>query len=304
MSEKVQTKFGFISVIGSPNVGKSTLVNDLCDSKVSIVSPKVQTTRSRVKAITILNDTQIVFVDTPGIFKINSSIDNRLNRSIVLTAKNSLEGVDYLALVIDVSRKLSENDKYILELVKSQEIKKVLILNKVDKTDKTRLLDISAKLNSDIEFERTFMISALKGEGTRDILDFFAENLPDSPWMYPEDQISDISMRLLSAEVTREKLFFNLQKELPYSIYVETETFEEKPKSININQAIYVKTESQKKIILGKKGSMIKRIGEQSRRELSKIMSKNVNLFLFVKVRENWMENKEIYGQAGIDFSD
>lgn len=298
-----QTKCGFISIIGAPNVGKSTLINNFCKTKVSIVTPKAQTTRGRLRAIAIHGESQIVCVDTPGIFKIENNLDNRLNRSLILTAKNSFEGVDYLAFVVDAKRGIREDDEYIINLLKHETGKKILIINKVDLARKDILLELAAKLNSEIDFEKTFMVSAKKGQGTEDILDYLSQKLPYSPWMYPEDQISDSPVRLMAAEITREKIFFNLKEELPYNVFIETEAFEEGKNSIKINQAIYVKTDSHKRIMIGKNGSLIKKIGEASRKEIAKLVDKKVSLFLFVKVRENWMENIGNYRGSGIDFS-
>lgn len=297
------TKCGFVSIVGAPNVGKSTLTNRFCESKISIVTPKAQTTRGRLKAIAIHGDTQIVFVDTPGIFKVEGSLDNRLNRSIVLTARNSFEGVDYIALVIDARKGIRENDEYIINLLKKEKNPKFLIINKIDLVDKVGLLDLSARLNEMLDFEVTFMISATKNKGVVDILDYLSKELPFHPWMYPEDQISDSPMRLVAAEITREKIFMSLQEELPYNCYVETELYKEDDKAIKINQSIYVKTDSHKRIMIGKKGALIKSIGEKARKELTYMTGKKVHLFLFVKVRENWMDNKDKYIDSGMDFS-
>jgi len=299
-----KTKCGFVAIVGSPNAGKSTLLNILVGQKLSIVTPKPQTTRNRVRGIKIHNDTQIVFVDTPGIFKIKGKLDNRLNRSIVETSKNSFDGVDYFAFIFDCSKEFNENDEEVLKTLESQKSPKILILNKVDIIrDKAKLLDITTLLNSKLEFEKTFMISALKNKGTEDFIEYISKHLPDGVFLYPKDEISDFPMRIMAAEITREKIFLNIQEEIPYSIFVETEKFEEKKDSIKINQIIYTVTESHKKIILGKGASVLKRIGEQSRRELTQLTGKKVSVFLHVKVSKDWMEKKESYLTSGIDFS-
>ncbi len=298
-----QTKCGFVAIIGAPNVGKSTLTNNLCDAKISIVTPKAQTTRSRIKAITIYENTQLVFVDTPGIFKLEKNLDNRLNRSIVLTARNSFEGVDYLAFVVDARKGLKENDNHIIDLLKNEPNKKILIINKIDLVKKEKLLHLSAEINSKLEFDRTFMVSATKNKYTEDILKYLADSFPASPWMYPEDMISDSPMRIVASEATREKVFLFLQEELPYNAFVETETYDESENSITINQSIFVKTESHKRIVIGHQGSLIKKIGERARQDISRLTGKKVNLYLFVKVRSNWMDNKENYESVGMDFS-
>ena len=302
-SDKSQKRCGFVSVVGAPNVGKSTLVNTLTGAKVSITSPKAQTTRNRIRGIRIHEDTQIILVDTPGIFNLTGKLNNILNKSIVETAKNSLEGEDKIAVTIDSSKKLSENDRSLIELVKELNQPKILILNKVDKIEKPMLLELSQKLNEMMDFEATFMVSALKRKGTEDILKYLSKNLPEGPYLYPEDEISDFPMRMLAAEVTREKLIFSLKEEIPYNIMVETESYEETKKGIKINQAIYTTSEAHKRIIIGKNGSLIKKIGEQSRKELSQITETPVHLFLFVKVRENWLNNRSSIVSTGMDFA-
>jgi len=296
-------KCGFVSIIGAPNVGKSTLVNEFCEAKISIVSPKAQTTRSNIRGISIVDNSQVIFIDTPGIFKINKKLDNRLNRSIILTAKNSLEGVDYISFVVDAKRGIREDEEHIIKLLQNLDIKKILIINKVDLVRKESLLELSLKLNELLDFGSSFMISAKTKHGVSDVMKFMCDVIPVHPWMYPEDEISDTPMRLLASEITREKIFYNFDKEIPYDVFVETESYEESESSVKINQAIYVKTESQKKIIIGNKGAAIKKTGEMSRKDLSRIIGKKVHLYLFVKVRENWMDNKDSYTSSGMEFS-
>jgi GTP-binding protein Era len=301
---KKTKKCGFVAVVGTPNAGKSTLVNTLTGQKVSIVTPKAQTTRNRIRGIRVHNNAQVIFVDTPGIFKVKGRLDNRLNRSIVETAKNAFEGTDYIMYMFDASKKITEDEEEVINFLKGQSIPKILVLNKVDVIDKARLLEISPKLNELLEFEKTFMISATKGKGVEDILNYLSEKLPDGPYLYPEDEISDFPARLLAADVTREKLFMNLREEVPYNIMVETEKYEEGRKDIKIHQSIYTVSETHKRMIIGAKGAIVKKVGEQSRIELTKIFGKKVHLFLYVKVKENWMTSKDSYVTSGIDYSD
>ncbi len=301
--KKSKTRCGFVAVVGSPNAGKSTLVNTLTGQKVSIVTPKAQTTRNRIRGIKIHNDSQIIFVDTPGIFKISGKLDNRLNRSIIETARNAFEGMEYVMLMIDSSsRELTEDDMEVINFLKGQTVPKILVLNKIDVVDKEKLLQLSENLHAMIDFEKTFMISATKEKGTNDILDYLAAKLPESPFHYPADVISDFPARMLAAEITREKLFMNLRQEIPYNTMVETEKFEENSKQIKIYQVIYTSSNGHKGIILGNKGAFIKRIGEQSRRELTQLLGKKVHLFLHVKVKETWMEDKSSYLISGMDY--
>lgn len=296
-------KFGFVSIVGEPNVGKSTLINALVESKVSITSSKVQTTRSRVLGVIIKDNAQIAFVDTPGIFDPNKR--NRMEKAIVASAKETLKESDIILFLVDVSKKISEQTEKVLDLLKSEKSKNIiLVLNKIDKIKKDKLLEISLKLNQRADFSETFMISAIKKDGLEKLLFHLASILPDGPWHYPEDHVSDMPMRLMAAEITREKLFRSLHQELPYNLTVETETWEEfENKSIKINQIIFVSRESQKKIILGKGGSMIKKIGESARKELEELFDTQVHLKLFVKVQEDWLENKEHYEIWGLDSS-
>ncbi|HVK90552.1 MAG TPA: GTPase Era [Mycoplana sp.] len=293
------TRSGFVALIGATNAGKSTLVNRLVGAKVSIVSHKVQTTRAIVRGIAIHDNAQIVFMDTPGIFKPR----RRLDRAMVTTAWGGAKDADYIMFLIDSERGLKGDAETILEGLKEVHQPKILVLNKVDRVAPEELLKLTKAANDVVTFERTFMISALKGSGCDDVMDYLAKALPEGPWYYPEDQISDLPMRQLAAEITREKLFLRLHQELPYSSHVETEKWEErKDGSVRIEQVIYVERDSQKKIALGKNGEAIKAISMASRKELSEILEQPVHLFLFVKVRENWGDDPERFREMGLEF--
>ena len=293
------TRSGFVALIGAPNAGKSTLVNRLVGAKVSIVSHKVQTTRAIVRGIATVDRTQIVFVDTPGIF----SPRRRLDRAMVTTAWGGAKDADIVLVLIDAERGLVGDAAKLIEALDQVHHPKILILNKVDQVKRESLLALTAAANEKATFERTFMISALDGSGVDDLANFLAERLPEGPWYYPEDQISDLPMRQLAAEVTREKLYLRLHQELPYSSHVETESWEEKKDgSVRIEQVIYVERDSQKKIVLGKGGDAIKAIGQAARKEISEILDQKVHLFLFVKVRENWGDDPDRYREMGLEF--
>lgn len=294
-----KTRSGFVALIGAPNAGKSTLVNQLVGTKVSIVTHKVQTTRALVRGIFIEGDAQIVLVDTPGIFRPK----RRLDRAMVTTAWGGAKDADIILVLIDAQGGLNENAQALLESVKDVRQKKFLVLNKVDRVDPPKLLDLAQKANEVAAFDQTFMISALTGSGCKDLAKYLASAVEPGPWFYPEDQISDMPMRQLAAEVTREKLYLRLHEELPYSSTIETERWEErKDGSVRIEQVIYVERESQKKIVLGHKGETIKAIGQAARKEIGEILEQNVHLFLFVKVRENWGNDPERYREMGLDF--
>ena len=298
--EPAATHSGFVALIGATNAGKSTLVNRLVGAKVSIVSHKVQTTRAIVRGIAIHDNAQIVFMDTPGIFKPR----RRLDRAMVTTAWGGAKDADYILLIVDSERGLKGDVDTILEGLKEVKQPKLLALNKIDRVKPEDLLKLAAEANEKIAFERTFMISATTGSGCDDLLDYLAKELPEGPWYYPEDQISDLPMRQLAAEITREKLFLRLHQELPYSSHVETEKWEErKDGSVRIEQVIYVERDSQKKITLGKGGEAIKAISTAARKEIAGILEQPVHLFLFVKVRENWSDDPERYREMGLDFS-
>jgi GTPase len=300
MSEaEAATRSGFVALIGAPNAGKSTLLNQLVGTKVSIVTHKVQTTRAIVRGVVTRGRAQIVFVDTPGIFRPK----RRLDQAMVTTAWGGAKDADMVLVLIDAQRGLKGDAANILDRLAEVRQPKVLLLNKVDAVKRENLLALAAEANEKASFERTFMISALTGSGCDDLLDYLAEWLPAGPWFYPEDQISDLPMRQLAAEITREKLYLRLHEELPYSSHVETEKWEErKDGSVRIEQVIYVERESQKKIVIGRKGETLRAIGETARKELAEILEQNVHLFLFVKVRENWSNDPERYREIGLEF--
>ncbi|MBO6902310.1 MAG: GTPase Era [Rhizobiaceae bacterium] len=293
------TRSGFVALIGAPNAGKSTLVNQLVGAKISIVTHKVQTTRAIVRGIATHGAAQIVFVDTPGIFKPK----RRLDEAMVTTAWGGAKDADLVLVLIDAERGIKGDALALLENIGEVRQPKVLVLNKIDRIKRDTLLALTAQANEFAAFERTFMISALNGSGCGDLLEYLAERLPEGPWFYPEDQLSDLPMRQLAAEITREKLFLRLHDELPYSSHVENEKWEEKPDgSVRIEQVIYIERDSQKKIVIGRKGETIKAIGEAARKELSEILEQKVHLFLFVKVREKWGDDPERYREMGLEF--
>jgi GTP-binding protein Era len=294
-----ETRCGFVAIIGAPNAGKSTLLNRLVGSKVAIVTHKVQTTRSRIRGMAIEGDTQIVFVDTPGIFKPR----RRLDRAMVDAAWGGAGDADVIVALVDTERGRTEDVERVLQGLRDQGRKAILVLNKVDAVGRERLLKLAADLHATGLFTDTFMISALTGDGVDDLKHHIAGLMPRGPWHYPEDQIADLPMRLLAAEVTREKLFLRLHDELPYALTVETESWEHKKDgSIRIQQVIYVQRESQRKIALGEGGQTIKTVGKMAREELQEMLGARVHLFLFVKVRENWGEDRERYREMGLDF--
>ena len=293
------TRCGFIALIGAPNAGKSTLINALVGSKVAIVTPKVQTTRTLLRGIAMEGQAQLVFLDTPGIF----APRRRLDRAMVTTAWSGAHDADIVAVLIDVKSGLNDDAEALLKKLQEVRQPKVLILNKVDLVEKARLLALAQTANDTAKFEATFMISATKGAGVADVRQWLAAHVPAGPWHYPEDEVSDAPVRQLASEITREKLYLKLHQELPYQSTVETESWtERKDGSVRIEQTIYVERDSQKKIVLGKGGQTIKAIGEASRRELAEILEKKVHLFLFVKVREGWGDDPERYRQMGLEF--
>ena len=300
MNNDNKTHSGFVALIGAPNVGKSTLVNRLVGTKVSIVTHKVQTTRALIRGIITHNNTQIVLVDTPGIF----TPKRRLDRAMVTTAWSGAKDADMVLVLVDAAKGLDEETEEVFASLSKVKQEKILVINKVDSVPRPSLLELAKKLNEGQQFSETFMISALKGTGCDDLLDYLAKKLPEGPWYYPEDQISDMPMRQLAAEITREKLYMRLHNELPYASTVETESWEERPDgSVKINQIIYVEREGQKKIVLGKKGETIKAIGQAARKELMEILEQKVHLFLFVKVRDHWSDDPERYREMGLDYS-
>jgi GTP-binding protein Era len=293
------TRSGFVALIGAPNAGKSTLMNQLVGAKVSIVSHKVQTTRAIVRGIAIHDRTQIVFIDTPGIF----TPKRRLDRAMVTTAWGGAKDGDLVLVLIDAERGIKGDAEALLDSLAERQGRTILVINKIDQVKRDTLLALTAAIHEKARFDQTFMISALNGSGCKDLMDYLAKTLPEGPWYYPEDQISDLPMRQLAAEITREKLFLRLHQELPYASHVETESWEEKKDgSVRIEQVIYVERESQKKIVLGHKGETIKAIGQASRKEISEILEQKVHLFLFVKVRENWGNDPERYREMGLEF--
>jgi GTP-binding protein Era len=298
MTEK--TRCGFVTVLGVPNVGKSTLLNQLVGSKISIVSPKVQTTRRRILGITIYEMTQLIFIDTPGIF----NPQQRLHRAMVHTAWRAKEEGDILMIVADASHR---HHGKTLEIINKLDFSKkpiVLIINKIDLMAKEELLQQIHTLTTNNPFAKVFLVSALRGEGCEDILSYLAQALPFGSWLYPADQLTDLPMRLLAAEITREQIYHFMHHELPYSLHVETESWETfANNSIKISQVIYVERDSQKAIVLGKGGRMIKQIGERARHELTQLINSPIHLKLYVKVAKNWSENPQFYAEMGLDFN-
>lgn len=293
------SRCGFVALLGAPNAGKSTLLNNLVGAKVSIVTPKVQTTRTRVLGIAARGTSQLVFVDTPGIFQPR----RRLDRAMVAAAWAGAADADILVLLVDAHKGVNEDVRTIVEGLEQAGRKAILALNKIDLVRREKLLELSAALNHFGIFTDTFMISATTGDGVEDLAVTLAARVPEGPWLYPDDQLSDMAERQLAAEITREKLFLKLRQELPYALTVETEEWEDRPDgSVRINQVIYVERDSQKSIVLGKGGQMIKAVGAAARAELEAILDCRVHLFLFVKVREKWGEDPERYRDWGLDF--
>jgi GTP-binding protein Era len=290
---------GFVALIGAPNVGKSTLINALVGSKVSIVTPKVQTTRALVRGIAIEGVSQLIFVDTPGIF----SPKRRLDRAMVGSAWGSTADADLVALLIDSRKGLKDDEDSILRALLDVRPPKILVLNKVDLVAKPALLDLTQKLNERLGFAATFMVSALSGNGVADLKRWFAAHVAAGPWLYPEDQISVAPLRQLAAEITREKLYLRLHQELPYRSTVETDVWKElRDGAVRIEQTIYVERESQRKIVLGKAGQAIKAIGAAARADIAVAIEQPVHLFLHVKVREGWADDPERYREMGLEF--
>jgi GTPase len=290
---------GFVTLIGAPNVGKSTLLNALVGTKVSIVSPKVQTTRALVRGIAIEGAAQIIFIDTPGIF----APRRRLDRAMVTTAWGGAQDADIVGVLVDAKRGIDEDTAALLARVADVAHPRIMLINKVDLVDKSSLLPLVRRLNEQIAFQTTFMISALTHDGVDDVKRWLAAHMPEGPWHYPEDQISDAPLRSLAAEITREKLYLWLHQELPYQSTVETELWKDlKDGAVRIEQTIYVARESQRKIVLGKGGQTIKTIGAAARKEIAEIVDKPVHLFLFVKVREGWADDPERYREMGLEF--
>lgn len=299
-----KTRAGFVALIGEPNAGKSTLLNRMVGAKVSIVTHKVQTTRARIRGIAIEGSSQIVFVDTPGIFRPR----RRLDRSMVKAAWGGASDADIVVLLIEAHRGLTEGVEAIIERLRDEMPRGkpvALAINKIDRVKAEVLLALAQKVNDAFRFAKTFMISAERGHGVDDLRQWLAAEVPEGPWFYPEDQIADLPMRMIAAEMTREKLTLRLHEELPYQLTVETEKWEDKPDgSTRIDQVVYVSREGHKGIVLGHGGETIKAIGTAARAEISAFLDRKVHLFLQVKVRENWQEEAERYSEMGLDFKD
>ena len=297
------TRSGFVALIGEPNAGKSTLLNQMVGAKISIVTHKVQTTRTRIRGVTIEGDSQIIFVDTPGLFKPR----RRLDRAMVAAAWNGAADSDVTLLLVEANRGLTEGVEKIISSISETGFsgKLALVINKIDKVDVNDLLSLSKQINDSHAFTETFMISAEKGKGVDDLRRWLASNLPKGPWLYPDDQISDMPLRMIAAEITREKLTLRLHQELPYQLTVETEKWEEKKdNSVRIEQMIYLSRSGHKGIVLGKKGETIKAVSMASRLSIEEFLGTKVHLFLRLKVREKWMEETKRYSEMGLDFRD
>lgn len=297
--EPADTSCGFIALVGAPNAGKSTLLNSLVGTKVSIVTHKAQTTRSQVRGVVTLDKAQLVFIDTPGIF----APKRRLDRAMVDSAWGGAGDADLVAFIVDAERGITPDIDSLLEGLANISHPKILILNKIDTIKNEALLELSQALNEKLRFEATFMISALKGYGVQDFIDWCVKHIPPGPWHFPEDHLTDLTMAITAAEITREKLFLRVHDEIPYNSTVETESFKiQKDGSYKIDQVIYLSRESHKKIVLGAGGQTIKAIGAEARRELMEMYEVPIHLFLFVKVREKWSEDPERYREMGLEF--
>ena len=298
------TRAGFVALIGEPNAGKSTLLNRMVGAKVSIVTHKVQTTRARIRGVAMEGAAQIVFVDTPGLFRPR----RRLDRAMVAAAWGGAADADIVVLLIEAHRGLTEGVQAILGAMRdriSQNQRIALAINKIDRVKAETLLDLSARLNAAYPFERTFMISAERGHGVDDLRSWLANEVPEGAWFYPEDQIADLPLRMIAAEITREKLTLRLHEELPYQLTVETEAWEDRPDgSARIDQVVYVARDGHKGIVLGHKGATVKAVGQAARVELADFLGRPVHLFIQVKVRPNWLEERERFTEMGLDFKD
>jgi GTPase len=290
---------GFVAIVGEPNAGKSTLINRLVGGKVSIVSPKVQTTRFNVRGVCIENNAQLIFVDTPGIFNAAKSFE----KAMVQAAWAGIGDADAVLVLLDARSGLRDSTKELFTRLKEHCSKPVfLAINKIDLVEKTTLFELAKACDTLGNFAKVFMISALKGKGLKETKTAMANAMPKGQWLYPEEQMSDISMRLLAAEITREKIFLKLEQELPYAVFVETERWDETETTLLISQVILVQREGQKKIVIGDKGIMIKHIGINARKELERMTGKKIHLELFVKVKPNWKDDAESYRLLGLEF--
>jgi GTP-binding protein Era len=298
------TRAGFVALIGEPNAGKSTLLNRMVGAKVSIVTHKVQTTRTRIRGIAMADDAQIVFVDTPGLFRPR----RRLDRAMVAAAWGGAADADIIVLLIEAHRGLTDGVRAILDTLRERAMPNqtvALAINKIDRVKAEVLLDLTQRMNDAYPFSKTFLISAERGHGTDDLKDWLGETLPEGPWLYPEDQIADLPLRMIAAEMTREKCTLRLHQELPYQLTVETEGWEDRADgSVRIDQVIYVARDGHKGIVLGNKGETIKGISQSARAEIGAFLDRTVHLFLQVKVRENWLEDRERYDEMGLNFKD
>lgn len=293
-------KCGFVALIGSPNAGKSTLLNRYVGSKISIVSQKVQTTRTKITGITIHNKTQLIFIDTPGIF----APKKRLDKAMVSAAWQGADNSDCVVLMVDAARGVNDDVISIVENLKKCEKQAILVLNKVDKINPAILLEMAQTLSAHGVFSDVFMISAKNGSGTEDLLNLLSEKMPKGPWLYPDDHLSDVPMRILAADITREKILESVHDEIPHKLTVETEKWEEfNDGTVKIHQVIFVQTDGHKSILLGAGGKKIKHIGIKSREEISNLLDRDAHLKLFVKVRKKWQENPERYQNLGLDFN-
>lgn len=299
MNEQTPRHCGYVALVGAPNAGKSTLLNQLIGAKVSIISPKVQTTRSRVLGIVVDHASQLIFIDTPGIF----APKRRLERAMVAAAWAGADDADVVAVLVDAARGIDGDTRRIIDGLKAAGRRAVLALNKVDLVVPAQLLPLADGLAKEDIFDAVFMISGLTGDGVGDLKRHFAALLPEGPWLFPEDQLTDLPQRLLAAETTREQIFLQLHQELPYAAMVETESWEEfADGSVKISQTIHVQRDSQKAIVLGKGGQQVKKIGAHARVELERIFDRRVHLFLFVRVTEGWTEDRERYKAIGLEF--
>ncbi len=297
------SRAGFVALIGEPNAGKSTLLNHMVGAKVSIVTHKVQTTRARIRGVALKGESQIVFVDTPGLFRPR----RRLDRAMVAAAWTGAADADVVVLLIEAHRGLTEGVKKILSglLEKAKGWRIALAINKIDRVEAPQLLKLTEEANTAFPFVKTFMISAERGHGVGDLREWLAQEMPEGPWLYPEDQIADLPIRMIAAEMTREKLTLRLHQELPYQLTVETESWQERDDgSARIDQVIYVSRDGHKGILLGHRGETIKAVSRAAREELAEFLGRTVHLFLQVKVRPNWLEESERYSEMGLDFKD